>query len=1112
MLKKSNHPTVKLALLFSVAGLSSLVLISCASIFSTKSVLTNLPNPEPAFGSGEKTAKRSRLSTAELTPKPVADVDFWARDRMHLPTLPTRNMLPNPSFEQGLRYWTWRITGGGTDYKEGYDKLPQRYELSDDTKFGHNALRLNDSRNDIEITSLPIPVIKDKTYTTSFYAKAVKGKNGLLKYGKIPACLKDGERLWHQQALGAEWQRLCFSFKATEPAAHIAFKGINALVDGMQVEEGDKASEFIMPAVEGRLITSEPDNILDKSEELDARFVLSGKPDLKGKVKLDIFDYYRENKFSKAYDFHLDKDGIMSIALPLTGIDLGTGVFAIRAEYLPSSGNGYFDFYRLGIYNYLRNEHPTKNIFGHVAIFHRCTRADDLARLFMRWGFGSVHKARECYHVSPEFLKKYNISNSVNEITSWPPRQVKDLSGNFHDVKYYEEFLHNTAKATPEKLKELQESIAQDIAKQPNWGLNLISFSGEEECRSPMWKGKDYDECVKMLMAVREAVKRARPSAQVLASSGTSGFNPLRGYEETEGIMKASQGKVRWDGWATHPYGVVDDLDRDLTYMVKLMEKYGYGKDTPIYLPEFFNAINVNIPEWGADACLDLYQGGKPSYDFGHQEMLCAAHVSRTYLACLKFHPQLKIATLWMWPAFIDLNFAPMLYTAAVNTLGNLCGDVKFVSDVKPYEGVTGYVFEDAKGRGLAAVWFNSQTTEDGLERGPVLKVNFSADIPEFIDLMGNIREVASQHGAVAIPLSPAPLFLRGGDPKALATALNDAELLGAASGLVNVRVLPAKGGALEAVIRNCTNKTQAGEIVANEKRHSFTLKASESTSLQLEKSGKVEPGRIYEWRKAIDVKLPGGESKVKCDLNYFFVPQTAKPLPLTPSAPEWKTVPSISLTNRICFLDRTANKKAEDNGQDDQQARIQMAWDKNNLYVRVEGQDDEFITNTPKWLELPEVKRNEALYLNDGCVELYFDTGANGLYNAKRGYDLDDYRYDFYAGDASAQTGPGLVYRLKEPFHQLAGGTDMPTKTEAAKGVICFFERTGKNSYAYVMIFAQRYIEPLALRSGFRSGFCVFIHDKDGARGLKGLTLSSESGKHCNMRPDLWPIMVLDE
>lgn len=155
-----------------------------------------------------------------------------------------------------------------------------------------------------------------------------------------------------------------------------------------------------------------------------------------------------------------------------------------------------------------------------------------------------------------------------------------------------------------------------------------------------------------------------------------------------------------------------------------------------------------------------------------------------------------------------------------------------------------------------------------------------------------------------------------------------------------------------------------------------------------------------------------------------------------------------------------------------------------------------------------------KTLYDHDGCVEVYLDTGANGRSNPLKGYDQDDYRYDFYAGNADAASGPGQVYRLYEPYHQLAGGIYMPTKDQAAAGVKCRFWRDG-NRYAYCLIFPRKYIEPLKLERGWRAGFGLYIHDidrKEDPWPVKGLSLAAKPNAHCNLRPDLWPVMILGE
>ena len=152
-------------------------------------------------------------------------------------------------------------------------------------------------------------------------------------------------------------------------------------------------------------------------------------------------------------------------------------------------------------------------------------------------------------------------------------------------------------------------------------------------------------------------------------------------------------------------------------------------------------------------------------------------------------------------------------------------------------------------------------------------------------------------------------------------------------------------------------------------------------------------------------------------------------------------------------------------------------------------------------------------LYAHDGCLEVYFDCGANGRSNLSKTYDNDDYRYDFSLGK-DGKSGPGMVYRLREVNWQFAGGANMPTKEQAAKGIQCDFQRTDKG-YVYTIVFAQKYLAPIVLREGFVAGFALYLHDKDRQDGnvvWKGLDTATEAGSHCDYKPHVWPLMILTE
>jgi hypothetical protein len=209
-------------------------------------------------------------------------------------------------------------------------------------------------------------------------------------------------------------------------------------------------------------------------------------------------------------------------------------------------------------------------------------------------------------------------------------------------------------------------------------------------------------------------------------------------------------------------------------------------------------------------------------------------------------------------------------------------------------------------------------------------------------------------------------------------------------------------------------------------------------------------------------------------------------------------------------MLNRHLGKGIKAGYKGDLEASFKVAWDNENLYLHVEAEDDEFLTFPEAW---QKGGSETCLYAHDGCLEVYFDCGANGRSNLSKTYDNDDYRYDFSLGK-DGKSGPGMVYRLREVNWQFAGGANMPTKEQAAKGIRCDFQRTAKG-YAYTIVFAQKHLEPIVLREGFVAGFALYLHDKDHQDGKvvwKGLDTATEPGSHCDYKPHVWPLMILKD
>ena len=450
----------------------------------------------------------------------------------------------------------------------------------------------------------------------------------------------------------------------------------------------------------------------------------------------------------------------------------------------------------------------------------------------------------------------------------------------------------------------------------------------------------------------------------------------------------------------------------------------------------------------------------------------------------------------WASNLFLDYYLVPYPMMNAVNTLGNLLGNPVFEGDVRPAAGVRGYVYRDKVNGGVAAIWCISDKVEDGFERGPVLHVRFPGELPQFIDLMGNLREVKAENGIVTIPLTAAPLFLKHKDPAILRNALQGCEVIGGESNL-RVELHPDREGDMVVGFCNLTGHPQEGVFRCDGTELPFRVEPNRKREEILEKRGKNTFGELFRFSSDYTAVLKNGVTiRGSWKMNYFYVPYTQ-------DKPDWKRIPALPLHNLYKW------NSASWKGKSDFSAKFRAAWNEKNFYLRVEVIDDCFVAEPKRFRAEGAESR---LYLLDGCLEVYFDCGANGISSGRSGYDDDDYRYDFSYGNPEGKSGPGRIYRLYEVQSQLAGGVAMLSREEAAKQISSRFTRTARG-YIYDIVFPQSCLEPLKLRDGFPAGFALHLHDKDDAGevpGRKGVNLSIQPGGHVNNTPSVWPRMIL--
>ena len=715
---------------------------------------------------------KAELPKQNTTPL-VGGIDFWKLDATHVPLSPVRNLMPNSSFEQGLRYWTW--VGGGAVYTA--DELP-RYDIVPEGLFGKNALIIRNTHPGAPgMMSFPLSLIDGQVYTLSFYAKADTNTNLTLSLasaalgGKFTGKILpfgDVENPESRFLITTEWKRYSRIFTADAAGLKLGiFGGNNTLIDGIQLEKGGNTTEFIAPPIEGKFTTADLDNALVKDKPIEAGFTLTGNSNTTGEVIITVKNAFNEVVYLNKHPFEIGNNGTQKIPLVFDAQQIGEGVFVVKAEYHTNGYAPYDDYYRFSILKPLENNHSTKNIFGTLGHYDRISRGEDLAKKYMEWGFGSTSWGYNWNEKSlrPYLEKKYKISNIASVVIS------KD--------KEIEKSYKNWQSITPE-LELSIEKLAYDSAKvfDPQQ-YNIWGFGNEEE-DSYLIKKMEYDEYFKAQFAAAKGVKRANPKAIIIPTCGTTAtrFDALDGY-----LKSAQKHRFKYDAVAAHLYNGIDkgtlsvrDLDDETARLKAMIKKYGYGHDTPIYYTELFSIPETYIPQWGADVSYDSYQSGKPTYDFGNREFIQAVSASRAYIIMLKYWPQLQSSNIWIWRPFMDMYLTPLILNKAVNTLGTHLGYVQFKADIRPINGVRGYAFKLQDGKGIVPIWCINKDVENGLIRGPVLKVAFNQSV-EFYDLMGNKRTVKpDKKGVTEIQLTPAPLLIKADSLHLLTQALQGAK------------------------------------------------------------------------------------------------------------------------------------------------------------------------------------------------------------------------------------------------------------------------------------------------------------------------------------------------
>ena len=693
---------------------------------------------------------------------PVGGIDFDGKYALDVPESPVRNRVFNGSFEEGFA--GWGFAWGGVSWNRAAEEGGRRFqEIVPSGLFGDHALRFRRLKKNAgeALQSLPMALTPGKTHVFSLWTR---GSADGAVYVNVRAAAKDGSVIWpggkapnRWFKTDETWRRHEIPFVPVTGDAIVQIGGFgDALVDGVQVEEGENATATAFAPIITDLRSCDPDNNLEWGCPLDLSLNIQSKA-TNGTVRVRFLDVYGDCLFDRTVPAVTG-----TVLLDPDPVQVGKGVFVVRFDITDGwkSWRTYRRFSvlpRVGVNNGLRRFFPA------FAWYEQSSRGRDLARLAVSRGMAVTTWTRNRRYTegaTGALRRETGIVNVLHCLSS-------ELAG-----KYPERFgggrpgLKDFTNAVPEKTSFIEdEAYAAGRACGEDdcwWAL----WNEEESAQASLIRDrKDYDTWFAFQHACWRGLKRAFDERGLTLwyapTHGTCNFNPgWCGREALEGYLAAAAKKgFRYDFVSIHTYEALDDAtlgaaDRDdnARDLLTLLAKYGYPDTTPIVFSEGFNYLPFQIDEWGAAGWGDDYAEPPPTLAAGHREFLQAASMMRLYLLDLKYRPRLLMSHSWQRTPVMDSAFTPYFWTAVPATLCTLFEKARFVRERRD-EGIRMLVFQRERDS-VMAVWTTDKDVEAGRRSGPERAVRVSEG-SRYYDMFGNERTCDGR-----LVLTPAPLFI----------------------------------------------------------------------------------------------------------------------------------------------------------------------------------------------------------------------------------------------------------------------------------------------------------------------------------------------------------------
>ena len=1017
----------------------------------------------------------------------VSGINFTADNDFTVPVFdPKGNFLINPSFESGPRYL----------YSRTADLLGQITDS--DAHSGKYSLRMN-----MQMNTLCLPIHADRDYTVSFHVKLAPGKTR--NWFNVTALSYNGKRKGYNGRATKEWKRHQFTFRLPTRCVILAFQSHDSvLIDDLQFEEGGSAGAYRGNRMGLQLLTSGPlETTVAHDGPVNARLRILGPAKTKGTIRLSGSDFFKRPLFNREVPFDLGEKGeqILPIAddsaFPL-------GVTVIRCDVKPHGLRAYTDFLRLNRFVFANNTAKHKNLLASwkfASMFPLLQNGNvphTLLATLMRCGYGSHTYLHDALNPALlPLLKQYRMENFGAYITSFTQIAGKEIrldGKKLHELRSY-----------PDSLLKEAEELAFAQAKKHPW-ITYWTAVTEPGVHFATLREGNFREYAKLMLAINRGLMRANPKIA---------FNPMGAYNMGEGGRREILGVLQacrelepetsFKAIDCHVYRAFPespDLEEDLVQFLDGLSRIGYPKipvlwgeglyHYPLIAPEF-----LNLDPWvGVGVKDNYYRMGVPSYDLGWGERIAAANILRSYLVACKYADRMKAVCSWS-PLFLDSR-TPYSSMIMASVLTDLLGNSEFKEDIRFAPGARAYLFDDGKGRCVAALWYFDENLDRGLgNSAPRLSLSLPEGDPEFIDMMGNSCNVLPGGGTYEFTLTGFPIFIRMKKQylPLLSDALKHADPKHSDRLPVEIAVRVKNTKSAELLLHNTLSReVRLGTALDAGKERLIVLKGRERKSMELPCPTDLSPDRFTSLLFPLEFTWGSLRRKLSFSISVL-------PVRYVREGFSWDSLPAIPLEHVIPQPD-PQGKLQKWNGKTDLSGTMKIGWNEKNLHLRFEIRDDKFVM-------IHNSRNMEWWYKND-CIQLFFDTLGDAREHALKnriGFDQNDMSYDIFPTSPRS----AVAFRRHAPDIQLTGGVHnalLPNRAEP--GVQCRFSAK-EGILTYDLTFPARYLMPLRLEPGATPGLGIKVLDRDGEKAWNGLKQHlSNAPEELFGHPERFPQLLL--